>query len=189
MSEVASQIDDRIDKVEALLKTQSERLQESQSSQLVLPYKKAPSPYMRWGIGARVTPRIVTCTRGCPCACHKHRRSSSPALLERIIGQIFVDYAGLPIFRQECNILTCTKEQPPHVRMEYWFPLHFVWSQIVHFQIAYLQNVGPQLQLDFLRRVPDSAPCIDFALLGNIDRLKDLFARGLASPRDVSSTR
>jgi hypothetical protein len=73
--------------------------------------------------------------------------------------------------------------------MEYWFPLGFVWSQIVHLQISYLQNAGPQMQLNFLRRVPDSATCIDFALFGNIDGLKDLFARGLASPRDVSSTR
>ncbi|KAL8647736.1 MAG: hypothetical protein Q9226_006311 [Calogaya cf. arnoldii] len=40
-----------------------------------------------------------------------------------------------------------------------------------------------------LRRVPDSAPCVKFALDGNIDGLKDLFKRGLASPKDVSSTR
>jgi hypothetical protein len=45
------------------------------------------------------------------------------------------------------------------------------------------------MQLNFLRKVPDSAPCIDFALFRNIDGLKDLFARGLALPRDVSSTR
>ena len=40
-----------------------------------------------------------------------------------------------------------------------------------------------------LRRVPDSAACVNFALTGNIDGLKDLFKRGLASPKDVSSTR
>jgi hypothetical protein len=201
------QVDERIGRVEELLKAQSERFQDSQSIQPE-PYYKAPPPYMRRrssqgsnkaggspptpraeSIGVRITRHITTCTRGCPCACHKQRRSSTPALLERIIGQIFVDYAGLPIFSQKCNIPTCTKGQSPHVRLEYWFPLGFVWSQIFHLQIVYLQNAGPQMQLNFLRRVLDSAPCIDFALFGNIDGLKDLFARGLASPRDVSNTR
>ena len=45
------------------------------------------------------------------------------------------------------------------------------------------------MQLNFLGKIPDSAPCIDFALFENIEGLKDLFARSLASPRDVSSTR
>ncbi len=207
VSEVASQVDERIGRVEELSKAQSERFHESQSTQLG-PCFKGHSPCMRRrssqgtnkvggspptpraeSIGVRVIKHISTCTRGCPCACHKQRRSSTPALLERIIGQIFVDYAGLPILSQKCNIPSCTKRQSPHVRMEYWFPLGFVWSQIVHLQISYLQNAGPQMQLNFLRRVPDSATCIDFALFGNIDGLKDLFARGLASPRDVSSTR
>ncbi|KAH6673063.1 ankyrin repeat-containing protein [Halenospora varia] len=207
VSHVASQVDKRIVRVEELLKVQSERLQDSQPTQLG-PYYKAPPPYRgrrstqysnkgggsprtprAESIGVRVMQQITTCTRGCSCACHKQRRFASPALLERIIGQIFVDCAGLPIFSQKCNVPNCTRGQSPHVRMEYWFPLGFVWSKIVHLQIAYLQNAGPQMQLNFLRRVPDSAPCIDFALYGNIDGLKDLFIRGLASPRDVSSTR
>lgn len=51
------------------------------------------------------------------------------------------------------------------------------------------QSFGPQFQLKTLRRVPDSAPCVNFALEGNTQALKDLFVRGLASPQDVSSTR
>ncbi|MCJ1308975.1 hypothetical protein MMC25_002630 [Agyrium rufum] len=50
-------------------------------------------------------------------------------------------------------------------------------------------HVGPQFALSSLRRVPDSAQCVNFALNGNVEGLKDLFQRGLASPRDVSSTR
>jgi hypothetical protein len=140
-------------------------------------------------IGVWVTQHISTYTCGCPCACHKQRRSFTPALLERIIRQIFVDYTGLLIFSPKCNVLTCIKGQSSYVKIEYWFPLGFVWSQIVHLQIAYLQNAGPQIQLNFLRRVPDSAPCIDFALFGNINDLKDLFARDLASLCNVNSTR
>lgn len=48
---------------------------------------------------------------------------------------------------------------------------------------------GLQLQLTMQCRVPDTAQSITFALKGNIDGLKDLFSRGLASPRDVSESR
>ncbi|KAL9093265.1 MAG: hypothetical protein Q9165_004006 [Trypethelium subeluteriae] len=62
-------------------------------------------------------------------------------------------------------------------------------QEIVRVQMGVSQSFGPQFQLKTLRRVPDSAPCVNFALAGNVAALKDLFARGLASPQDVSSTR
>ena len=49
--------------------------------------------------------------------------------------------------------------------------------------------MGPQVSLKSLRRVPDSAQCVHYAMNGNTEGLKDLFNRGLASPWDVSSTR
>ncbi|KAI1680253.1 Ankyrin repeat protein [Pyrenophora tritici-repentis] len=45
-------------------------------------------------------------------------------------------------------------------------------------------NPRPQLQLWTQREVPDTARSIWFAINGNIDGLKYLFRRGLASPRD-----
>ena len=45
------------------------------------------------------------------------------------------------------------------------------------------------MALSTLRQVPDSAQCVAFALEGNTEGLKTLFRQGLASPRDVSSTR
>lgn len=45
------------------------------------------------------------------------------------------------------------------------------------------------MQLKTLRRIPDSAEAITFAMNGNIEGLKSLFGRGLASPVDVSDTR
>lgn len=48
--------------------------------------------------------------------------------------------------------------------------------------------MGLQLQLSLLRRIPDSFTSINFALKGNVDDLKDLFRRVVASLRDVSNT-
>ncbi|OAQ70988.2 ankyrin repeat protein [Pochonia chlamydosporia 170] len=56
-------------------------------------------------------------------------------------------------------------------------------------ELSYHESIGPSLQLRTLRRVPDTAQCINYALGGNIDGLKFLFSEGLASPRDISATR
>ncbi|MCJ1379040.1 hypothetical protein MMC17_002139 [Xylographa soralifera] len=50
-------------------------------------------------------------------------------------------------------------------------------------------NPGPQLQLPTQIKVSDTAQSIRFAMEGDIDGLKYLFSRGLASPRDVSNSR
>ncbi|KZL86269.1 ankyrin repeat containing protein [Colletotrichum incanum] len=47
----------------------------------------------------------------------------------------------------------------------------------------------PQRQLTMQRKVPDTAFSIRYAMDGNIDGLKDLFAHGLASPWDISDSR
>ncbi|KAF2849435.1 hypothetical protein T440DRAFT_126549 [Plenodomus tracheiphilus IPT5] len=54
---------------------------------------------------------------------------------------------------------------------------------------SYIANLGPQLQLWNQREVPDTAQSIWFAMNGNIEGLKYLFNRRLASPKDVSYTR
>ena len=52
-----------------------------------------------------------------------------------------------------------------------------------------LVPAGLQLQLATQWKVPDTAQSIAFALKGDIDGLKYLFSRGLASPSDVSDSR
>jgi hypothetical protein len=189
-----------------MLTAQLEQFQTSQSSRLDLqpnrPYPRprrlsqeeikrraSRSPAQSQGVGVRVRQYATVCRPGCSCACHSQRRSATPRLVDRILGQLFLGYAGLPLFNPNCNIASCEKAQIPHVSVEYWFPLGFCWSQIVRLQLAYQPNVGPHMELSTLRRVPDSAQCITFVLEGNIEGLKTLFSQGLASPRDVSTTR
>lgn len=52
-----------------------------------------------------------------------------------------------------------------------------------------MSNTLPQFQLATENVVPDTAEVVEFAMNGNIDGLKDLFSRKLASPRDVSVSR
>lgn len=131
--------------------------------------------------------KTAVCRSGCPCACHLKREVQSPGVVGRVIGQLFLGYAGLPLTSQKCDLDSCQRQQAPYVSMEYWFPLWFL-AQIMRLQLSYRPTLGPQIQLT-LRRVPDSAPCLAFAIGGNIEGLKMLFAQGLASPYDVSETR
>lgn len=129
------------------------------------------------------------CRPGCPCVCRVQTRSSTPGLVDHVFGQLFVGYAGLPLVNAKYDIASCEKNQAAHVSVKYWFPLGFVWSKILRLKVTYQPHIGPQFELSTLRRVSDSGQCVNFAISGNIDGLKDLNKRGLASPRDVSTTR
>ena len=202
---VYQQVDKRIGSVEKLLKDQSAQLQADQFHQMGPYYRhRSPSPKRTprapglapkpsrvtdsQAVGVRVS-QYVACSPGCPCACHTPSKAATPGLLDRVVGQMFVGYAGLPLLGSKCDTLSCVKAQSPAISFEYWFPMGFVWSQILQLKVSYEPNVGPQFELRSLRRVPDTAQCVHFALNGNIEGLKGLFKRGLASPRDVSNTR
>jgi hypothetical protein len=202
------QVDQRLSRLEEMLNAQSAQIQTNQSAKMGPLYSTSPPPSRRrrirgsskdseprsparsGGVGIRLSQYYSTvCRPGCSCACHTQRKSAIPGLMDRLIGQLFVGYAGLPLLSPKCDNDTCGKTQSAHVSVEYWFPLGFCWSQIIRLQVGYRPHLGPQLCLSTLRRVPDSAPCVNFALEGNIEGLKSLFKHGLASPRDVSSTR
>lgn len=200
-------VEERLDRVEALLQMQTTKMHGNQISQIgplhdesppayrkrpTLPLSPASESLMRSkaeAVGFRLRQRQSTCRPTCSCACHDQRHSATPSLLKQTLGQLFVGYAGLPVFGSKCDSLACEKGQIPSVSVEYWFPLGLCWSQIIRLQLAYQTNIGPSLQLSTLRCIPDSAQSVSFALNGNVEGLKSLFTQGLASPRDVSSTR
>ncbi|KAF7624552.1 hypothetical protein F9C07_2281110 [Aspergillus flavus] len=199
-----SAVNERIARVEEMLQVQASQVQASQFKQVGSLYNVPPARRRRHqptkketypnttrseGMGVRVTPFVVTCRPGCPCACHLQRKSTSPALLNRVLGRLFVGYSGLPFLSPKCSFQACEKSRASQVSLEYWFPLGLLSSSIVRLQVGYQPNIGTLLQLDTLRRVPDTAQCVSYALNGDIEGLKYLFENGLASPRDVSATR
>ncbi|EEP77276.1 predicted protein [Uncinocarpus reesii 1704] len=197
-------VDERITRVEQMLQRQTNQLQVNQAQQVGALYnvhtanrRRARSrqssppatPTNSEGLTVRVTPYVVTCRRGCPCACHSKQKASTPALLNRIFGQLFIGYAGLPLVGPKCDTARCLGSQASQVSVEYWFPLGFFSSTILRMQLGHQPNMGSLFHLDTLRKVPDSAQCVNLAVKGDIEGLKHLFSRGLASPRDISTTR
>ncbi len=204
VSQIYEQVDRRVGHVEELLIAQAAQMQASQFNQFgnnygpQHPLSRPPkivrreTQHDRDDVSNDVSVRVnqyKSCRPGCCCVCHMQTRSASPGLVDRVFGQMFVGYAGLPFLNPKCDTPSCEKNQTSQISVEYWFPLGFVWSKILRVQLSYQPNIGPHFDLTTLRRVPDSAQCVTFALNGNVDGLKDLFRRGLASPRDVSTTR
>lgn len=190
-------IDDRIGRVENMLRQQIHQVHDAQLTQFgSLTSKSGPrtlSPASAdrqhlGGFSVRVAPFATTCRTGCACACHSQQRAASPRLLNRVFGQLFVGYTGLPYLSPKCDNQVCGKSRASRVSVEFWFP-RAISSTILKIQAGYQASTGTLFQLQTLRSVPDGAACVNFALSGNINGLKHLFANGLASPRDVSVTR
>ncbi|KAK1727818.1 ankyrin repeat-containing protein-like protein [Colletotrichum acutatum] len=202
-----SQVDERLNKLEALLRAQARDIHTSQVTQVGRLYNASTPPARRRvvravspasaariqeksaSVGVRLRQARTTCQSTCLCSCHSSKLRKSPSFMDRMVGQLMLGYSGLPLLSTKCDSAACIKGQTPAVNVEYWFPLGVCWSQIIRLHLSYEANVGPSLQLSTLRRVPDSSQCVSYALDGNIQGLKSLFGQGLASPRDVSSTR
>ena len=202
------QVDQRVIKLEEMLQAQADQVQQSPMRSMRAVRRALPTYQKRIhqcyqelpeikninnpcseGVYIRLRRQTSNCPVGCNCICHATRKASTPAMVDRVLGQLFVGYAGLPFLTAKCDAEGCRKSQSPWISLEYWFPLGYFWSQIYHLQVTYQSNIGPQASLSTLRRVPDTALGIKYALTGNIEGLKTLFTRGLASPVDVCSTR
>ena len=130
----------------------------------------------------------VDCHAWCRCVCHAERNLATSGRFGHVLGRLFMGYTGLPFINKSCDSASCRRKETASVSVEYWFPLWFL-HHIVRLNMAFPSAAGLQLQLRTLRRVPDSAECIRFAMTGNIDGMRALFVKGLASPQDVSITR
>lgn len=130
------------------------------------------------------------CRHWCPCKCHAKQKLSlkTPGMVEAMVGRIFIGYSGLPLMKKPCDFRGCEDRRRATATVEYWFPSWFV-SMNAKLHLTYLPRVGPEYQLSTIRRVADDSPSITFAMQGNIEGLKHLFAQGLAGPRDVSDSR
>lgn len=137
-----------------------------------------------------LTSHRIPCRSWCPCACHAKRnlKLTTPGMMERVLGKMFVGYSGFPVLNKPCDFLGCKDQQNTTATMEYWFPGWFVLMNF-KFHLTYLPWTGTQFQLSTTRRIPDDSQSISFAMQGNIDGLKHLFSQGLLGSRDVSESR
>ena len=126
-------------------------------------------------------------TRKCLCTCHTRRRKRSPQLLDQLIGTLFLGYSSTPLFRPECNKAACSQPSFSIVTVVYFFPQWFLYRAL-YINSWYTNRDGPEIGLRIIRTRPDNSVIFHYADVGDIDGIKGLFAKGEASPHDITAT-
>ena len=124
------------------------------------------------------------CIPWCSCCCHVEGRLRSPVLLDAVFGSLFIGYSGLPINRRPCNEHSCRQRAIPMTYITYFFPRWFL-ARMVSLMLAMTPLAGPVASLKVRRTVPGTAKLFKLAQSGDVEKLKSLFEKGLASPHDV----
>lgn len=132
-----------------------------------------------------VTYQEDACSRRlCSCSCHSSGQLRSPPILQRVLGSLFVGYTGMPFSSVFCTEAACNGTVQRRLNISYYFPKWFLMRAL-----SFVFDTNPVLRPDFnlrtVRLVDRSADVFHYALYGNIEGLKYLFNKKLASPHDV----
>ena len=136
------------------------------------------------GIRTAQFPRTA-CNRWCSCVCHHKRHIQTPQLLQNLIGSLFIGYSGLPMLTKPCDQYACHQRAQPTSSVTYYFPSWFL-ARTLSILFSSTPLAGPVVSLKCQRTVPRDADIFKIARAGNVDKMRDLFEKGLASPHDVN---
>lgn len=119
------------------------------------------------------------CSPSCRCSCHKTQRIASPGFLERLIGKLFLGYAGLSSGFRSCTVLECRQDSSKLAKVTYRFPSWF-WQRAVNVVFSYTSSTGPELLLRLPYVRPAHSEWFICARMGDADGLKRLLHNGQA---------
>jgi hypothetical protein len=126
------------------------------------------------------------CRSGCICKCHAPLRFGViPA--NRFIGSLSVVSTAAPRKQSPCTENSCS-QQWRHVtkvtcRSPYW-----LLAQIVCLTVSMQPHIGINMSLRAFRVIPDDADVMRFAKAGDLEGVRSMIRRGLASPLDVNAS-
>ena len=128
------------------------------------------------------------CATYCECACHTLKTFRSPSLLKQVVGILFVGYSGSPIRMgspQRCTEAKCLSRIAFQTNVSYIFPSWLLAKALILGLTA--QSVGEiSISLKVQRIVPNGSEVFRLTSSNDVDGLKNMFRKGLASPHDVA---
>ena len=125
------------------------------------------------------------CKPWCACRCHTETKWRGPSVLQPVIDSLFIGYSGMPRQGLNCDEISCQLQSQPVVYFTYFFPSWFL-ARAISVMFATTPLAGPVVSLKVQRTVSGDADIFTYAKLGDVDKIKNLFEQGLASPHDVS---
>ena len=129
--------------------------------------------------------RRTPCSGWCSCRCHGLTYYQSPRSFDNILGTLLMGHSGVSFRKRPCNEQSCRMQSIPTFRLNFFFP-QWMMSRVLQFVVQLSYMKGPELVLRVPRVVPDNAPALFYAVQGDIEGIKSLFSKGLASPYDVA---
>jgi hypothetical protein len=128
---------------------------------------------------------ISPCTKGCCCICHSSTRIAFPTFIVPLLGFLSVTLSGLLLANNRCSETSCLQRSIFRTHISYRFPRWFL-ARILRLSLGLYPGEGPVGSLRVNRVVEDEAEIMDFVKSGNLEGVKSLFQRRLASPNDVN---
>ena len=131
------------------------------------------------------TTKWYSCPSYCRCNCHQERHFTSPPLLHKSLGMLFLGYSGYPLNTlQRCTEIGCQTRGALKMSIRYLFPAWFL-TRVLTLSLINTSCNEIQASLKTRRVVPTGAEVFDLVRLDDVDGLKSLFSRGLATPNDM----
>ncbi|KAI9696576.1 MAG: hypothetical protein M1836_005595 [Candelina mexicana] len=127
-----------------------------------------------------------SCGPECSCICHVRNKLRFGNRLGGFLGNLFIGYSGSLANSQPCNERTCRQRSKRSTQFTYYFPSWFL-ARMFSLMVLYGPWDGPEISLRFPKIISVDATIMEYARRGNVDGMKRLFSKGLASPHDVSS--
>lgn len=125
------------------------------------------------------------CKVGCICKCHAPRHYKI-IRQNYLFGSLLVTISAAPKNKSLCSETSCSRRMMSVARATYRFPSWFL-ARILYLTISTPYG-GMDACLKSIRVVPDNADIMRFAKAGDIDGVKSMIQKGLASPLDVNAT-
>ncbi|MCJ1394383.1 hypothetical protein MMC18_007261 [Xylographa bjoerkii] len=125
------------------------------------------------------------CAAWCSCKCHKGRSWKTAQLINSVVGSLCLTYYGLPMLAEPCDQHACRRRQSPSFSVTYRFPKALI-QRVLSMSMSFADLRGPELTVKLPRVVDWTSPVWRPAIDGDEMVIKDLFARGEASPWDMN---
>jgi hypothetical protein len=128
--------------------------------------------------------RYQPCSAGCPCRCHKRHHHSTPPVLNRFIGVLFIGYSSIVVKHPRCDESSCYQPSKFPLQVIYRFPAWLLNRAII---IAITQGSFESIQASIAlhKIVPQTADIFELGASGDVAGIHAMIKMGKASPHET----
>lgn len=126
------------------------------------------------------------CNGSCTCCCHPKRRIQFTETLSSLTGSMCLSYVGGQTSRS-CDQSFCKRKLHTTFKLTYYFPRWFL-IKVVSVLLSFDPVGSPNMSMQMPCIRLDTSRIFYLTTAGNVEGMKLMFKRGLASPNDVSDT-